>query len=131
MDRRQGDRQARLQNLRCQQGRRGIAQLIIAPQGRERQRGQVAGFCVQGPVCGVSRQGKIRADEVQIGTDRLRLSDQAAGSIGIGADGRFAGTENAGFLKTDGFAGASQPVDMIQGDAGDDGTVRLIDIHGI
>ena len=59
------------------------------------------------------------------------MLDQARRRLGIAADGRIAGAENARLLAADGLARGAEKIHVIEIDAGDDGDVGLVDVGGV
>ena len=128
---RHGNRQTCLQGLDGKQRRCRIAQLRITDQRRSRQIVQDAKAAAQGPARLRRRQGVIAPDKVQVSGNVRGMRQQALWCIAIRADRRFASAIDPGLLEADGLPRRPQPGGMVERNAGDDGAIGRIGIHGI
>ena len=59
------------------------------------------------------------------------MVEQALGRLRVGAQRRFAGAEDAGFLEADGLAVRTQPLGMVERHGGDDGDIGFVGVDRV
>ncbi|CUI74551.1 Uncharacterised protein [Achromobacter xylosoxidans] len=118
---------------RFQRGQRGrrVQQLVGATQRRIGQRAAALFAPAIGPLLAIARIVVVAAEQPKVGADLLDMVQQRLRRHRVGAHGGPAGTVDMGLLEADLLARVAEIVDVVQVDAGDDGTVGVDDIDRV
>src|SRR5690606_4066057 len=84
-----------------------------------------------GPLLAVAGIIEILAEQPQVRADLPGVVYERLRRHGVGADGRAARTEDMGLLPTDLFPGVAQILGVVYVHAGDDGAIRIDDVHRV
>jgi hypothetical protein len=106
-------------------------ELVIATHRRIRQTGAPRLAGAPYPTAWLAFKVEILVNPQQPRTDRARLIKQGLRWLRIAADGATSGAIDARLFETDRLPVRTQPVGVVDSDAGHDGDIRVPDIHGI
>jgi hypothetical protein len=117
--------------VECRQDRRCVLQLPTAPQRRNRQRALGALAPDEVPLTLARVEAEVAAQQLQLGTNRLRVIEQALRWVVVAENRGPPGAEDAGLLEADGLAVVAEEGLVVEIDTRDDGDIRIDHVHGV